>query len=332
MDRFQLSRMFGAIKAFLLSKRSREALVFSFFLVISAGFWLMLTLNDEYDMEVEFPLALENVDEGTVITSDLPDNILVTLHDKGTTLLGYSFRLRRTALSVDFSAHTTDKDYAHVIVPRSEVQRLLQPFIKPSSRIVDISPDTVDYYYSRGVMRRVPVAFRGSAQVVQNHYLSRVSCDPDSVTVWGERDFLDSLTVVPTEITNFNNLESNSTRRVALTPMRGVKLEPAEVFVTAHVSTFVEKKVAVPIIGTNFPAGLTLRTFPAKATVSFHILADDYNDYDASNFVLTATYEELMQSPDSLLHLKLRSTPEGVSHVRISPESVQFLIEQTVDE
>ena len=39
--------------------------------------------------------------------------------------------------------------------------------------------------------------------------------------------------------------------------------------------------------------------------------------------------EELMALPDSMLTLKLRSVPEGVSQVRIQPQRVQFLIEQT---
>jgi hypothetical protein len=84
----------------------------------------------------------------------------------------------------------------------------------------------------------------------------------------------------------------------------------------------------VPIIGTNFPAGYTLRTFPPSAQVSFRIGAKDYKSVTADNFVLTATYEELLTLPDSVLHLQLRSIPEGVSQVRIQPEAVQFLIEQ----
>ena len=329
MDRSQFSRFYGAVKAFLLSKRSREALIFTFFLIISAGFWLMLTLNDSYEMEVSFPLALENVDEGAVITSDLPSSVQVTLRDKGTALMGYVLRLHQSPLNVDFKAHDNGAEYAHVTISHSEVQKMLTPLLQTSSRIVAIRPDTIDYYFSRGSMKRVPVAFRGSVQVEPPNYLVAVRCEPDTVTVWGEKLFLDSLTVVPTAVTNFTSLTKTATRSVALTPIRGIKFEPAEVKVTADVDVYVEKKVLVPIVGTNFPGDLTLRTFPAKATVSFRVGFKDANRYDSLNFVITATYEELIQSPDSLLHLKLRSVPEGISQVTIEPESVQFLIEQT---
>ena len=332
MDRFQLNRIVRAVKAFLLSKRSREALVFLFFFVISAGFWLMLTLNNTYELEVDFPLELENVDEETVITSDLPEFITVTLRDKGTTLACYRLHLRKPAVKVDFVAHDNGDEYGHVNIAHSELQKLLTPLIESSSRIVAIHPDTVDYFYSRGVMKRVPVVFRGNVQVDPLFYLSEIHIDPDTVTVWGEKTFLDSLNDVSTVVTNFTNLKENTTRKTALTSIRGAKIQPSEVTLTVAVDIFVEKVVEVPIIGTNFPGGLALRTFPATAMVSFRVGAKDYNLYNASNFVITATYEELLQSPDSLLHLKLRSVPEGVTQVSIEPENVQFLIEQTADE
>lgn len=332
MDRFQLSRVVGAVKAFLLSKRSREALVFAFFVVISAGFWLMLTLNETYDMEVEFPLALENVDPEAVVTSDLPEAVHVTLRDKGTTLMGYYTHWRKPVVKLDFAAHDKGEDFAHINVPHSELQKLLTPLIASSSRIVGIRPDTIDYFYTRGSMKRVPVVYRGKPQLDPMYYLVGIHCDPDSVTVWGEEHFLDSLTDVQTVVTNFNALRATAIRKVAIAPLRGAKCDPADVTLTVEVDIYTWKKIEVPIIGTNFPGGYALRTFPDKATVSLRIGAKDYDRYQADNLVLTATYEELMQSDDSLLHLKLRSVPEGVSQVKIEPESVQFLIEQTEDE
>jgi YbbR domain-containing protein len=152
------------------------------------------------------------------------------------------------------------------------------------------------------------------------------------VTVWGEESFLDSLTEVPTVVTNLNDLKANISRKVALVPKRGVKYDPQEVVLTAEVDEYMTKTVQVPVIGTNFPGGLTLRTFPATAAVTFRVGVKDLKKYEADNFVLTATYEELMALQDSALQLRLRSVPEGVALISIQPEYVQYLIEQTEDE
>lgn len=332
MDRFQLKRFWDAVKAFLLSRRSREALVFTFFVLISAGFWLMQKLNESYDMELEYPLELVNVDEETVITSDLPEFLQVTLHDKGTSLMRYYLRRHRPTVTIDFAAHDRGGSFGHVDIPQSEVLKQITQLIDASTRVNAIRPDTLEYYYSRGVRKRVPITFRGKIQVDPMYYLVNVSCQPDSVTVWGEQDFLDSLTVVPTVVTNLAGLKATTIRQIALMPMRGIKYEPADVTLTAEVDVYTEKSVQVPIVGTNFPGGLTLRTFPATATVTFRVGAKDFKKYGADNFVLTTTYEELLSMPDSMLHLQLRSVPEDISQIRIRPESVQFLIEQTEDE
>lgn len=331
MDRFQLHRFTEAVKASLLGKHSREVLVFLLFIIISAGFWLMQTLNETYEVELDFPLQLENVNEGMVITSELPEAVHVTLRDKGTTLLRYVLR-RQPAVKIDFSSHDKGASFGCVGVPHSEVQKQLAQVLESSSRIISLRPDTLEYYYSRGLKKRVATAFHGNLEADPQHYLRTVRCEPDSVTVWGEESFLDSLTEVPTVVTNLNDLKATVSRKIALMPMRGVKFDPQEVLLTVEVDEFTTKTVQVPVVGTNFPGGLALRTFPATASVTFRVGVKDLKKYDADNFVLTATYEELMASQDSALHLRLRSVPEGVSLISIQPEYVQYLIEQTEEE
>ncbi len=332
MDRIQLKRLTEAFKTSLLSKRSREVLVFLVFLVISAGFWLMLTLNDTYEVEIAYPLELVNVGDDAVITSELPSEVRVTLRDKGTSLIRYYARFHQPAVEIDFSAHDKGGSYAHVGIPHTEVRNRLQQLVDASTRIVSIRPDTLEYFFSRGVKKRVPVELKGTIKTDLDHYLAGVRCEPDSVTVWGEEHFLDTLTSVATVTTNINDLSASTKRQVALTAMRGTKTDPAEITLTVEVDRYTPKSVKVPIVGTNFPAGLSLLTFPPKATITFRVGSKDFRRFTADNFVLTATYEELMSLPDSMLHLRLRSVPEGISQVKIEPEAVQFLIEQTVEE
>lgn len=302
-------------------------MVFLFFLVVSAGFWLMQTLNDSYETEYRLPLRLTNVPQGTVITTDLPHTVQVSVHDKGTTLLGYYFRLRHDTLWMNFSQYDHGDTYGHVILSHSDVIKQLTSTFEASSRIVSFRPDTLEYYYTRGVRKRVPVEFHGRIEASALSFLSEVSCEPDSVDVWAEPRLLDSLTAMPTVNTVWTNLAETRKQQVPLQGRRGMKLEPPTVKLSAIVDVYVEKQVQVPVIGTNFPAGYVLRTFPPTATLSFRVGSQRYKDITSDNFVLTATYEELLQQPDSILHLQLRSVPEGVSQVRISPPDVQFMIE-----
>lgn len=332
MDRARLHFISESIKTFLLSKKSRELGVFLFFLAVSAAFWLIQTLHEEYEMEVSIPLRLTDVPQGVVITTEPPAEISLTVKDRGSTLLNYYFNRSERIVDLTFASHDRGSNYDHVMISHSEIMKLISSALLPSSRVIAIRPDTLDYYYTRGVEKRVPVTFRGHIATDLQHYLAAVKLTPDTVTVWGSETMLDSLESVSTAATNILDITETTKRMVPIFAQRGIKTKPAEVMITAEVDFYVDKQLKVPVVGTNFPGGYVLRTFPPTVDVSFQVGSRNYKKITAENFVLTATYEELMEQHDSLLTLHLRSVPEGVSQVKISPDRVQFLIEQIESE
>ena len=79
----------------------------------------------------------------------------------------------------------------------------------------------------------------------------------------------------------------------------------------------------------NFPASKQLRTFPGSVSVSFQVGMALYRKITSENFVIVVNYEELLQNPSIKYRLHLKSLHEGVSNVRIVPQEVDYLIEQT---
>ena len=142
MDSSRFSRFLESFKTFLLSRLSREALVFAFFVLLSAGFWLMQALNETNELEIDYDLVLDNVPEGTVITSELPSPIEVVVRDKGTSLIRYYAHFGSRSLTIDFSQYDNGGTYGRVILPHSALEKLLQPVLGASTRVVTIRRDT----------------------------------------------------------------------------------------------------------------------------------------------------------------------------------------------
>ena len=88
----------------------------------------------------------------------------------------------------------------------------------------------------------------------------------------------------------------------------------------------------VPVIGLNFPADMTLRTFPPTVTIKYRVGAAVSRYINAENFVLAPTYEELLTYVGQKYPLTLKSIPSGVSNVRIYPQQVEFLLENVAVE
>ena len=53
--------LFQIVKDFLLSNMNKQLLVFLFFVLLSAVFWFILTLNGAYEKELKIPVQIVNV-------------------------------------------------------------------------------------------------------------------------------------------------------------------------------------------------------------------------------------------------------------------------------
>ena len=61
--RYGIVKVWVRIKNLLFGKKSHDFFVFLFFFVVSAGFWLLQTLNETFETEISIPLELKNVPE-----------------------------------------------------------------------------------------------------------------------------------------------------------------------------------------------------------------------------------------------------------------------------
>ena len=86
---------------FLLKYFNREFLIFVFFLFLSSMFWLVLTLNQNYDKEIHIPIKIVNVPQNVVITQNITHTLDITVRDKGFALLGYTYGGRLQPISIN---------------------------------------------------------------------------------------------------------------------------------------------------------------------------------------------------------------------------------------
>lgn len=325
---YGLAKIWVRIRNIFFGKKSHEFFVFLFFFAVSTCFWLLQTLNETFETEISVPLALKNVPEKVRITTELPPQIHVTIRDRGTTLLRFLRYTVQNTLGVDFEKYDAGLTNARVQVPTIDVQRLIQSQLGVSSHIISVRPDTLEYYYNRGVGKKLPVKICGTISASPQNYIQSMNFSEDSVMVYAPNNVLDTMQYAYTQAVNLLGLKENVTQFVSFHRMKGVEYMPNKVEITAFVGYYAEKTVDVPIIGLNFPGDKELRTFPSKAKVTFRVESGRYQRITADNFVLAVTYEELLQNTSDKYRLHLKSLPEGVTNARISPQEVDYLIEK----
>lgn len=320
---FKLSKR---IKDFLLSYKSREFLIFLFFFFIAGGFWLLQTLNNDYEAEFSIPVRIKEVPNNVVLTSEPPSELRVRVKDKGTVLLNYMLGKSFFPVNLNFMDYQGRDN--HVKIYSSEFEKKILAQLNVSSRILSIKPDTLDYIYSEGKSKLIPVKFQGRVTAGKQYYVSDTLCHPDSVLIYAPAGMLDTIKTAYTQRLELENISDTTRRRIPLAPVKGAKFVPSSVEMTFPVDIYTEKTVEVPLYGINFPADKVLRAFPSKVQITFQVGLKRFRSIKASDFVIHVSYEELLKLGSDKYTVKLTSWPAGISQIRIVPEQVDFLIEQ----
>ena len=308
-----------------LIRVQRNILVFFVFLLVAIVFWFMQSMKETTTTQLTYNIRIVNVPKEVVFTSEVPQSISISVSGRGWSILDYWSRHDRKELLVDFSE--LSKEGSKITLDNNLWRRLTQKEYGNNLKFVSSMPSSVDIYYSNGVMKRVPVRFSGKVTVEPQYLICGIYMKPDSVDVIAPVYLLDSINEVLTEQENYTELDDTILTTIPLRSMAGIKVVPDSVSLRICVDLFTEKTLEVPIYCENIPANKVLRTFPSKAKVTFHVSSTLFNKISSQDFIVVVDYNEL-GSGQNKCTLQLRDRPEHVSHIRISPEQIEYVIEQ----
>lgn len=314
------------IKNFLLNVKSREFLVFLFFVLIAAGFWLLQTLDNEYEAEMSIPIRMKDVPDDVIITSQPISEVQVRVKDRGSVLFNYLLRGKSTPIDIEFEdGYSKDN---HIKIRTTDIERKIHNQLNVSTRLLSASPDTIDYIYSTGKAKLLPVKLTGDVLAARQYYIADTIISPDSVMVYAPNSILDTLVFAYTKRLDLSDISDTLKCRIEIAKIRGAKFVPDAVDCIFSTDIYTEKTVEVPVIGINFPTDKVLRTFPSRVQVTFRVGMGQFKQITSDDFLIVVPYESLLKNHSDKCVVRLQSIPSGISQIRIVPEQVDFLIEQ----
>lgn len=305
---------------------NKEFLIFLFFLALSSSFWLLLALNDTYEKEIRIPVRISDIPKKVVLTSNADDTIRVTLRDKGYTLCAYFYSDIIKRIDLPFSSFIKKKGYG--TVSSAELSKAIYQELYSSTRIVNLKPDKLEYFYNYGMHKRMPVKLFGSVIPSASYYLAKVEFAPNVVDVYGSQKMLDSLKCIYTERLSIRNLKDTIKRELALQNIKGVKCVPSKVKISVYPDILTEESFEVPIVAVNMPEGKTLRTFPSRVKVVFTVGARVFRSISPDKFKIAVDYNEIQNNPSEKCSLRIVSLPHGIRSAHIELSQVDYLIEE----
>ena len=321
------NQIFKVVGNFLFSSLNKEFLIFLFFLLLSGAFWLMMALNETYEEELKVPVRLVGMPRNAVMTDEPADTVKVIVRDKGFTLVTYKYGHWFRPLTFKFATYANE-DQGHCAIPAADIIKQVQSQLYGSSKLLSVKPEKLDFYFTYGASKKVPVRFRGKISTSKSYYLAHTEFSPMMVTAYANKNVLDELKYVEIEPFNYRNLQDTIRRNVRLQKIRGVKLVPSTVRLSVYPDVLTEESIEVPVSAVNMPAGMVLRTFPSRVTVRFTIGASQFRMIRPEQFNVVVDYQTLAENPSDKCTLQLRSVPSSVSKAKLELDKVDYLLEQ----
>lgn len=321
------NQIFKVVGNFLFSSLNKEFLIFLFFLLLSGAFWLMMALNETYEEELKVPVLLVGMPRNAVMTDEPADTVKVTVRDKGFTLVTYKYGHWFRPLTFKFATYANE-DQGHGAIPAADIIKQVQSQLYGSSKLLSVKPEKLDFYFTYGASKKVPIRFRGKISTSKSYYLAHTEFSPMMVTAYANKKVLDELKYVEIEPFNYRNLQDTIHQNVRLQKIRGVKLVPSTVRLSVYPDVLTEESIEVPVSAVNMPAGMVLRTFPSRVTVRFTIGASQFRMIRPEQFSVVVDYQALAENPSDKCTLQLRSVPSSVSKAKLELDKVDYLLEQ----
>ena len=312
-----------------LIKFDRNLLVFLIFLAISIAFWFMQSLQETKDVSIAYTLKVEDVPTSVIFTSDIPEQVNVNYTGKVWDALYHKF-IANEQHDVVLKFKDVDTQDGKIIIDANAVRRAMGK--QPNKDIVfsSIFPNRIEVYYSHGQHKRVPVTFGGKVATATGRFLCETILTPDSVDVFAPSHLYDSIRSIATEKVVYTEVEDTIVARLALKAPRGAKLTPDTVKAKFCVDIFIDKTLQVPIYCANVPNNRVMRLFPLKTSVTFLVSATFYDEIKPDDFIIIADYLEISDDTKRC-RLHVSQKPKNIRNIRISPEYVEYVIEQEAE-
>lgn len=279
-------------------------------------------------MGFNYKLEITGMPNNLIFTSNVPDEIKINCSGHGWNILQMTVSNEERKLEINFNE--VSQANGKITIDGNALMRAAQKKLPKEVRYVSALPNKIEAYYSNGKHKRVPIIFKGKITTGESRFECGIVFQPDSVDIYAPKNLFDSIQSISTKSVTYQGLEDTLVSMIPLNVPNGVKVVPDSVKTTICVDLFTDKTISVPIYSENTPRNTVMRTFPLQAKVTFLVSSSLYESIADNDFLLVVDYNEVKANSNKC-KIHIRQKPNNVKHIRLSPEYVEFVIEQQTE-
>ena len=308
---------------------NRRVVTFLFCIVVSAFFWLLLSLSKEDSIEINFPVKYINSPADKVIANQLPESIDIEIKSSGIKLLIYKLKKKNESILIDIKDAKPMAIRGHYfLLTNSRIDKITSQFTS-DIKIIKIYPDTIFIEFNKKIFRTVPV--KSNLKIAFDQHNLRtdsIKLSPAFIRISGASTLIDKINYVETEPVNLKNSSDSLSIKLNIlkTPaLKFVELSQSKVRATVYVTKYTEASIDLPIEVENLPKGFGLKIFPDKVSIKYDVAFQNYGKINAIEFRAVVNYSKI-EPGSNKLKVQLLKYPSEIRAVRMYPEKVEYII------
>ena len=310
--------------------RAKRLNVFVLFLLLAFFISLLSKLTSSTTQTLQFELQPTKLPSRILLVEDRLPIVDVTITTNGFSLLKYAFK--KLKLNVDFS--TLQKNETVYYWEQSAYRAEIAQFLNSSTIIENIHPTALTFDYATQFAKKVPVTINLQPEFVVGYDLKRpLSALPDSITIVGPQQYVQTIDKVMTQQRTVNSVKSDIdiTLDLDLTNMPSyVKLSQRSVQVKGVVDKFTEGAVSVPVQLVNIPDGILVSIFPKEIPVVYYTSLSTYDAITPEDFRIECDFSTLDYTSGVMVP-KLVLYPSEAKTAALQINSIEYIITEKND-
>lgn len=311
----------------------RDAVIFSFFLLLSFALWYLNSLGKDVDYAIKYPVKYENLPEGRMLVEDLPSRLELYLKGPGYSVLKLKLAGNHDPVVLDVSTinyrRVPGSRTLNYFIITSGLIPELRNQLRADCEITSVKPDTLFFSFDRIITKKVKV-IPDIEVITDRQYLVKgnVIVRPDTISITGPKRILDTVSFIKTKHRKLKGVNETITISLSLAASKEYRLSVKKVVLSIPVEQFTEAEVRVPVKILNSPDSVNVKIFPDVVTVKCLVAVSDYKKIEENPFEVVIDLSGADLNSSEKIPVGFRNIPLFVSSLRVTPSKVDFLIEK----
>ena len=331
MDRLDIHKTFGFLRKGL-RRQDKRIFIYLICVGIATIFWFLNALSKNYTVDLNFPVRYTNLPKNKILVNEPPKEFTLQVNSFGFTLLRHKLKLSFSPLVFNVNEFTrnmmeTTKQTGYTILTSQYLDEIADQ-LSSELKVLSISPDTLHFNFDQIVKKTVKVYPNVQIDLKKQYQLSGpIRTKPDSITVFGPKSILDTLSQISTRFQSFKSVSEAIQRNVSLEEYDNIELDNQRIVLIIPIEEYTESQLSIPVSIINKPDSINVKLFPNRVAVTYMVGLSRYSEILPGDFKLSVSWNDI--NPDnSRLKIEVLALPPFVKSVKIIPQEVEYLIEK----